>query len=339
MGRRLLHGFGFVLGLRADYTEARAVAETAEALSSATNDPVLMVAACIAHGEVDQLQGRSRLALSWIERGLALVEPLDVAPGEISVADPQVTLLGLLGMQLLHFGLVEQARERLRRAHSRARLLGQPMTRLVAIWLDALFEVRLGNTQRVAALAGEMYALVDEFALAQGRTACRWFRGWADARTGKPREGYELIRAAYADNTRLGMLAGGSEVLGYAAEALFLAGDWDAAQDQLEEALQFADRRAERVYLPQLFLIEAAIARARGRSAIAEASVRRAIDEARGQEARWPELLALTELCEHEGAKSQDRRALAALVDELPEAKDTAAVARARALVGKAQLA
>ena len=138
------------------------------------------------------------------------------------------------------------------------------MARLVAIWFDALFEVRLGNAERVAALADEMHALVDRFALAQGRTACRWFRGWADARMGEPRDGYRRIREAYEDNARLGMLAGASENWGYAAEALVLAGDWDAAGHELEEALQFADAHGERVYLPQLFLLEAAIARARG---------------------------------------------------------------------------
>ena len=175
MRRCLLHGFGFVLSLRADDAEALAVAERAEALSSTTNDPDPMLAACIVHGEVDQLQGRSRVALTWIAR------------------------------------------------------------------------------------------------------------------------------------------------------------DLDAGQHQLEEALQFANTHGERVYLPQLFLIEAAIARARGQSAIAAASVRRAIAEARGQEARWLELLALNELCDHDGATPEDRRALAALVDELPEANDTTAVARARA--------
>jgi len=337
MRRRLLHGFGFVLSLRADYAEALAVAERAEALSSTTNDPVLMLAACIVHGEADQLQGRSREALTWIERGLALVEPLDVAPGETFVADPQVTLLGLLGLQLVYPGRVEQARARLQRAHMRAHALGQPMARMAAIWFDALFEVRLGNAERVAALADEMRALVEEFSLAHGRNASRWFRGWADARMGEPLEGYRRIREAYEENTRLGMRAGGSEVLGYAAEALLLAGDWDAAQHELEEALQFANKHEERVYLPQLFLIEAAIARGRHQPAVATASVRRAIAEARAQEARWLELLALNEVCEHDGATTEDRRALAALVDDLPEANDTTAVAKARALLVNAK--
>jgi ATP/maltotriose-dependent transcriptional regulator MalT len=213
------------------------------------------------------------------------------------------------------------------------------MSRLVAIWFDALFEVRLGNAQRVAALADEMRALVEEFGLAHGRIGCRWFRGWADARLGEPRDGQRRIREAYEENTRLGMLAGGSEVLGYAAEASLLAGDLDAAQRQVDEALQVAKALEERVYLPQLFLIEAAIARARGEAAAARASVRRAVAEARAEEAPWLELMALLELCGHDGATAKERQALAALVDQLPEATDTTAVTRARALLAKTKAA
>jgi len=331
---RLLHGFGWMLGLRAEYSEALVVADRAEALGSATNDLVLLSTACTVHGEVDQLQGRSPTARTWLERGLALAERLDVGAGEFLV-DPQVALLGLLVNPLVHLGLVQQARARAQRAHARARDRGWPMARLVAIWHGAMLEVRLGDAERVAALADEMQALVDEFALAHGRTACRWFRGWADARMGQPRDGHRRIREAYEDNTRLGMLVGGSEVLGYAAEALVLAGDWDGAQHELEDALQVANTLGERVYLPQLFVMQAAIARARGDRAAADAAIRRAIAEARAQEAPWLELMALIELCDRHSATAKDRRALAALIDQLPEARDTAAVARARALLDK----
>jgi ATP/maltotriose-dependent transcriptional regulator MalT len=129
------------------------------------------------------------------------------------------------------------------------------------------------------------------------------------------------------------MLAGGSENLGYAAEAFVLARDWDAADAQLREALQFAAAHDERVYLPQLLMIESAIARARGEVQVGDASIRRAIGEAREQEAPWLELLAQIELCEHESATAEDSDALAALVDRLPEARETAAVKRARALL------
>jgi len=271
-----------------------------------------------------------------IESALPALESIDGGPAH---SFAQVTLLGLLGIHLLHLGLVQQARARMQQAYARAAQLGQPMGKMVAIWCDALMEIRLGNSERVSRLADDLRALVEESDLGHGRAAWRWFRGWADARNGNPREGFRLIREAYEDNTRLGMLAGGSETLGYAAEALLLAGEWDAAQRQVEEALQIADNRRERVYLPQLFTIEAAIARARGESAVADAAARRAVAEARAQEAAWLELLALVELFEDGRAKAKDRHALAALVDGLPEAHDTAAVARARALLHSAKSA
>jgi hypothetical protein len=80
-------------------------------------------------------------------------------------------------------------------------------------------------------------------------------------------------------------------------------------------------------------MIESAIARARGEVQVADASIRRAIGEAREQEAPWLELLARADLCEYGGATAEDRDALAALVDRLAEARETAAVKRARALL------
>ena len=336
MRGRLLNGFGFVLCLCGDYEQAHVVAERAEALSSEVNDPELLVAACIAHGQVDQLQGRSLQALTWIERGLAAADSFDAKTTHIFVADPKVTLLGMLAMQLLSLGRVQQGLARLEDAQAHARRLGQPMTRLVANWYEALFQVRLDNPQRVAALADDMRGLVDEFALAQGGIGSRGFHGWAATRSGEPHEGYRQIKDAYEDNTRLGMVAGGSEVRGYAAEALFLSGDLNAAEEELAEALRFANMLGERVYVPQLLLIESAIARARGERAKAQRSVRSAITEARSQEAPWLELVALLDLCEYGDATADDRHALAALVDALPEANGTTTFIKARTLLDRA---
>ncbi|MDB5968020.1 MAG: transcriptional regulator [Hydrocarboniphaga sp.] len=333
MRGRLLYGFGYMLSLRGEYAQALAVAGRAEALAAGSDDPALMLAVCIVHGEVHQLQGQPQAALAWIERGLAIAEALDVAAAEVFVTDPQVTLLGMLTIELVHRGRVGQARAQVQRLRERARVLRQPMTQLVATWHEALFEVRLGNAERVAALAEEMQSLVDEFSLAQGQTACRWFRGWAQALNGAPLEGHRLIREAYEQNIRLGMRSGASEVLGYSAQALLLAGSTDAALAQLQEALQLADELAERVVLPQLWLLEAAIARAQARAEAGAASVRRAIDEARAQNAPWLELLALVDLCEHHEAAAAERSALAVLVERLPEASDTPPVRRARAIL------
>jgi len=46
--------------------------------------------------------------------------------------------------------------------------------------------------------------------------------------------------------------------------------------------------------------------------------------------------MALIELCDRHGATAKDRRTLAALMDQLPEALDTPAGGKARALLHKA---
>ena len=68
------------------------VAKRAEALASVSDDPALMLVACFLHGEAHHLQGRTQAARSWMERGLAIAETLDLAADEVFAADPQVTL-------------------------------------------------------------------------------------------------------------------------------------------------------------------------------------------------------------------------------------------------------
>lgn len=249
MRGRLLHGFGYLLGLRGDYALALEVAERAEALSCDANDQELMLAACIVQGEVHHLQGRTKTTRRWLERALAIAEPLDIGTNEVFAADPQVMLHGMLAIELVRSGLVEQARAHMQQARARAQALRQPMTWLVAAWLEVLIEVRMGNHMRVAALADDMQKLVDEYSLALGRTACRWWRGWADARNGAPRDGYRRIREAYEEHTGLGMRSGASEVLGYATEALLLAGDCNAAQVELQGSIS-GGRGTGRARLP-----------------------------------------------------------------------------------------
>jgi DNA-binding winged helix-turn-helix (wHTH) protein len=339
MRGRLIHGYGYLLGLRGEYVRALEVAAQAEALASGSDDRALMQVACFLHAHSRHLRGQWAQAHAWLERGLALTEVMSTRPSEMFAADPEVVLLGTAAVELVRSGLVRQGRACIQRGIARAAALRQPMTRLAAAWHEALVEVRLGNVDRLDGVAGEMQALVDEYSLEQGRTACQWFRGWVEARRGRPREGYLLIREAYERNIRLGMRAGASEVLGYAAEALLRAGDGEAARAQIQEALQLADELTEGVYLPQLLMLDAAIARAQGRADAGADATRRAVDVARAQEAPFFELLALVDLWEHHGAEPTDRQALAALVDTMPEAAEMVPVRQARSLLAAGQAA
>ena len=332
----LLHGLGFLLNLRAKYGDALATAARADALASEAPDAFLSLAACTARGQAYMHQGRPHAALESLERALPIVASMDAASEQSFIgfiADPQVTVLAMLSLSLAHIGMVKQARERLQQAYTRARRLAQPMALLVTIWYHALCEIRFGDADRVAELVGEMHSLVEEFALAQGKSACRWFRGWVDARRGNALEAFRQIREGYEQNIALGMLAGTSETLGYAAEALVLHGDFDGAQAQLQQALEIVNTYDERIYLPQLLLIESAIARARDQRAAAHASIRRAIAESQDQGASWLELLALTELCEHDTPTHDDQAALETLIAQLSTDGDTPALAKAKTLL------
>jgi hypothetical protein len=129
------------------------------------------------------------------------------------------------------------------------------------------------------------------------------------------------------------MVAGSSETLGYAAEALLLDRDWRGAREQLGQALAIVNDYGELIYLPQLLLAEGAIAQICGDAGAADAAIRRAVQEARDQGAAWMQLIALVSLCERGAATSEERDELGALIDRLDEAKDTAAFARARGLL------
>jgi hypothetical protein len=123
------------------------------------------------------------------------------------------------------------------------------------------------------------------------------------------------------------MVVGASEILGYATEALLLAGDLVAAEAQLNEALAIAGDVNERVYLPQLYLMQAAIARAHGDRIVGDASLRRALDEAKSQQAPWLELMALNALCDSDLGNADIERHWRRSSIEC-EASDTDAIAK-----------
>src|SRR4030095_4592439 len=90
--------------------------------------------------------------------------------------------------------------------------------------------------ERALPCADELARIVDASMLTQGMGPAKWLKGWALAHAGSPRDGHRLIREGYEVHARIGMYAGNTETLGYAAMALVLAGDWEQAELQIEES-------------------------------------------------------------------------------------------------------
>jgi hypothetical protein len=283
---------------------------------------------------VHNVQGRPEAARRALERALPSLIALGAAAETRLhgfIADPEVTARATLSLPLLHLGKLRQAQAQLDQARQRAASLGQPMAELVALWFEALFAIRVD--QPVASAAASMAALVERYALAQGSTACRWFQGWADAQQGRTEHAYASIRAAHDENLALGMLSGSSETLAYAVQAQLAAGEIGGARAVLGEAFARVEQLGERIYLPQLHLLDSALARRAGEPTRVPSAIRAAIAEAREQGAAWLELLALSELFTHAQPDAHERAALAQLRDSLDEAQDAPAVLHARALL------
>ncbi|MBI3775211.1 MAG: winged helix-turn-helix domain-containing protein [Gammaproteobacteria bacterium] len=330
----VLHGLGLVLFVRGEYAQTRALGEHLLALSKAHSNGILFMCACNLLGQVSVLEGKNHEAVDWMEQGIAQCNAIgEEALYAAFLIDPSVTMFGASTVPLLHLGRINEARARLDAAWEMASRLRHPMSQMVVNWFGALLEIRLRDAARVGARAAALRKIVDEAALAQGEGPSQWFRGWADAHHGNPRDGFQRIRAAYTHNTGLGMYSGAAEVLSYGAEALALAGDWPEAQAQLDEAMQLAEQLGERVYLTQMLVLQGRIAHAQGDAGSARAAMQDALREARAQCSVWMELTALAALCELDNPTAEDLDALSEACAGLSEGLDTPLVVRAQELL------
>ena len=319
--------------MRGELEQAAAIARRSEALWQANADRTALVCACLVHGLLERDRGRPRVAREWLEKGIRAVEELDAStsPGGIRRRRRRDDA-GAARHRAAALGLVEQGRQRIEAACARALALREPAPRQAAFWLEALFEVRIGNPQRVADAAERLARLQEEYDGPEGKAAALWFRGWAAGAPRRPGAGHRLIREGYEQVAGFGMRAFAGETLGYAAEALMLAGHWAAARKQIVEAKQCAEAAGDRSCLPRLLMLEARVADALGERRQARDALQEAVDEARTQEAAWLELLARLALCERGDATVVELAALREVVEGLTEGLDTPPVARARAL-------
>jgi hypothetical protein len=208
----------------------------------------------------------------------------------------------------MHLGLVDQARAQVDAALMRGRQRGELMGRTIALWCAAMFEMRMQRPDRVAEHARALRKLVDDHAIGQAQGPSRWVSGWAEAHLGSPQEGLRLILEGFEHNRRAGMLAGGSEVLGYAVEALLLANDLDGAQAHLDKARELGQRFGERILFMYHHLLQSRIDVGRGDIAAARRSLESAVVEAGRQGSLYMEVRLLVHICSLPDAKKETSR-------------------------------
>lgn len=276
----------------AEYAQAFEIAEAIHAAADPAGNLVRYVAACNLLGTTLLSMGRLGAARLRLEEGLRAAAELGDRPSNaLSVIDLQVSLHCRLSQALSSMGCVDTALAHAQAAQERAANFG-PYTRRVSLLFLGQLHAALGNPQQVQDVADQLARLAEAFSMPEAAAPAAWLRGWALAQRGDPGAGHALIVSGAQSDERLGFRRGRSGVLGFAAEALALAGRPDEAQRQITEALAFAQTSGERLHLPQLLLLRARVALQQGAAGMAEEALNACMQEARSQEAHWTGLRA-----------------------------------------------
>jgi DNA-binding winged helix-turn-helix (wHTH) protein/tetratricopeptide (TPR) repeat protein len=329
----LLNGYGASLFSRGEFAKLLELADELDQLEGPDKAPLSVLTAFF-RGGAHSSRGECRVGADCWKRAIELCESIKDRSGfQAFVVDPEAGLRANCVRTFYERGWFDQAREQSARSIAIAEALGQPLAQSLARWRAGMLEVRFGNPQKVIEHANAIEKIVASTTVSQADGPSRYLRGWAMAHLGNPREGLEKIRDGLARHLRIGMISSSTEVMGYAAEALILAQDWNGAGDELASAFARARELDEQAYVPMLLILQARVAAGSGDAAAAYKWLQEAVRVAHAQEAPGFELKAACELAEHLSATDADRKALAGLVASLAEGHDIPDMQRARRLL------
>jgi DNA-binding winged helix-turn-helix (wHTH) protein/tetratricopeptide (TPR) repeat protein len=331
----MLNGYGASLFSRGEYPKLLELADRLDKLEG-PDRPALSVMTGLFRAGASAARGECRASTEWWLKTIAICESITERGGfQAFIVDPEVGIRSNAVRTLFERGLIDQARAQSAKAVALGETIGQPLAVSLARWRAGMLEVRLGNPEKVIEHAAAIEAIVAKTCVVQGDGPSRYLRGWAMAQLGEPRAAIPLIHDGLERHLRIGMIASCTEVMGYAAEALVLAGDYAGASKQLGEAFARSRELDEHFYVPMLLITQARVAVGLGDPAAALKWLHEAVRIAREHESLGFELKAACALAEHPGATENDRAALAELLGKFTEGLDTKDYLRAQNLVSQ----
>jgi predicted ATPase len=252
--------------------------------------------------------------------------------------DPWVTAWGWLAWPLLLGGHPEQAWACHQESIVRAREKGHPNTLAQVLYCGCAFRQLCDDPEGVEELATTLGGLATEQAFPYWRAMTTIFESWTLARAGEAGLAAEQVRTGLAAYRATGAELWQPYFLALAAETHESAGQTPAVLQLLDEALERVTKTGERWFEAELHRLrgEALLRATTAESSEAEACFRKAIDVARGQNARWWELRAAVSLARMWAKRGERRQAhdlLAPIYGWFTEGFDTPVLREARELL------
>jgi len=231
-----------------------------------------------------------------------------VSPADSFGSDPVIAARNHQVLSAWLAGDLADARAGARALEERA-ASAAPFSRTSAAFFLCLLAHLERDPTLVVARGATVLALTEEHGFAQWGPMADALRGWVEAEAGAPAAAVATLREARAAYATSGAITFSVLILALLGVAEARAGELDAAQATLDDALRLTDAGIDAMWLPDVWCARAEMLFARGRVADGEAALRRAIDVAGEQAARMPALRASLVLAQRWAADGRDGEA------------------------------
>ena len=307
--------------LRGDIDVAEHLAEEMRQLGREENNKTFVTFACHMSGINYAYSGDFLRSRAYFEEGL------QNPPGVIAATHPRVGTLINLARMLLYLGHLDQAQARYEEGLVEARK-SNPFSLALGLVLGILYLKTRGDP---TSLANELVALAHEQGFRPFWASARLYRGWALVMNGRPEEGIaEMLEVRKV----MGQLSPQGQLL--LAEAYGKAGQPEDGLKHLAAAEPSTQAHAWIGGWAEFRRIRAGLHLSLGDRLAAEDSLRQAIVTAQGQQAKFLELLAATDLARlwrAQGKRAEAHKLLAPVYGWFTEGLDTPVLKEAKALL------
>jgi predicted ATPase/class 3 adenylate cyclase len=329
-----LWNFYFVRG---ESRTARELGEQLLTLAENANDPVRLLRAHAALGEILLHVGQLLPARAHLEQGIALYASQQHRSH--AVQTPTVPCLAYAAWALWQLGYPDQALQRSDEARALAKELSHPLSLAIALHFTATVHQFRREAQAAQEWARAATVLSREQGLPfwDGSGTIMW--GWALAAQGQVEDGIAKLHQGLVTFRATGAEVQQPSWLALLAEANGWAGRAAPGLDAVAEALAIMDKTGERYYEAELYRLqgELLLQEDKGQKALeAEASFLQALEVARRQQAKSWELraaMSLSRLWQRQGKHQEAYDLLAPIYGWFTEGFDTADLQEAKALL------
>jgi len=336
----VLIGLSIFYRIQAELQRAHELAQQALAIAELEGDPVSLVEANEVLGVALFILGDLAGAQNHWERAIAVPQPSQPRPYH-TAADLRVVSLCWIAMVTLYLGYPDQALVKSGEAAASARKLSHPFTLVAVLELVRVFHLFRRDGEEALALSDEVLRLATEHGFQQYVALALMGRGFALIEINRTEEGIAQLRQGISAERDTGMYQYQTAYLAVLGEGCGRAGRIAEGLAAVAEGLAAADRTGEHLSAAELYrvkgdLLMQTIPAAPNAAAEAESCLRRAIEIAQHQKAKWWELratMSLARLLAKQDRRTEARTMLAEIYGWFTEGFDTANLKEARALL------